>query len=178
MIRTVEAVIDEQGEVRLLEPVALPAARRALVTILEEDPAVSVPERGGPGGGLAAARGRGSVVASAARVPLAPGTVVLVPFPFSDLSQSKLRPAVALAATGRGDWILCQITSNPYADPRAVELTAQSFRHGSLQRTSYARPGKLFTASEQLAVTQVGRLHEEPLRRIVDAIVRLLRSGR
>jgi hypothetical protein len=44
MIRTVEAVIDEQGEVRLLEPVALPAARRALVTILEEDPAVSVPE--------------------------------------------------------------------------------------------------------------------------------------
>jgi hypothetical protein len=36
MIRTVEAVIDEHGNVRLLEPVQLPAGRRALVTILEE----------------------------------------------------------------------------------------------------------------------------------------------
>ena len=38
MIRTVEAAIDEQGTVRLLEEVKLPAARRALVTILEEEP--------------------------------------------------------------------------------------------------------------------------------------------
>jgi hypothetical protein len=38
MIRTVEAVIDEQGRVRLLEPVHPPTARRALVTILEEQP--------------------------------------------------------------------------------------------------------------------------------------------
>jgi hypothetical protein len=40
MIRTVEAVIDEQGGVHLLEPVQLPAVRRALVTILEEGPGV------------------------------------------------------------------------------------------------------------------------------------------
>jgi hypothetical protein len=40
MPQTVEAVIDEQGTVRLLEPLQLPAARRALVTILEESPVV------------------------------------------------------------------------------------------------------------------------------------------
>jgi hypothetical protein len=40
MIQTVEAVIDERGRVHLLEPVHLPAVRRALVTILEEKPAV------------------------------------------------------------------------------------------------------------------------------------------
>lgn len=39
MIRTVEAVIDEHGVVRLLEDVHLPATRRALVTILEDEPA-------------------------------------------------------------------------------------------------------------------------------------------
>ena len=38
MIRTVEAVIDEQGNVKLLEPVRPTSARRALVTILEEEP--------------------------------------------------------------------------------------------------------------------------------------------
>lgn len=44
MIRTVEAVIDQAGNVRLLEPVQLQAKRRALVMILEEQPGMSVSE--------------------------------------------------------------------------------------------------------------------------------------
>jgi hypothetical protein len=36
MVRTVEAVIDEQGQVSLLEQITLPESRRALVTILED----------------------------------------------------------------------------------------------------------------------------------------------
>jgi hypothetical protein len=38
MIRTAEAVIDEHGTVRLLEPVEVVGVRRALVTILDEEP--------------------------------------------------------------------------------------------------------------------------------------------
>ena len=53
--------------------------------------------------------------------------VVLVPFPFSDLSQSKLRPAVCLANAGRGDWVLCQVTSNAYGDPLAIPLDATDY---------------------------------------------------
>jgi len=44
MVRTVEAIIDEHGEVRLLEPLQLSSARRALVTILEEPPVANPPE--------------------------------------------------------------------------------------------------------------------------------------
>lgn len=44
MIQTVEAVIDQNGNVRLLEAINLPATRRALVTILEEEPAATVSE--------------------------------------------------------------------------------------------------------------------------------------
>ncbi|HEY0319338.1 MAG TPA: hypothetical protein VGC66_00045 [Pyrinomonadaceae bacterium] len=44
MIQTIEAVIDENGKVHLLEAVRLPEARRALVTILEEEPATEVSE--------------------------------------------------------------------------------------------------------------------------------------
>jgi hypothetical protein len=65
------------------------------------------------------------------------GSVILVPFPFSDLSQSKLRPAVALADAARGDWILCQITSKSYSDPQAIELTDDSFDKGSLLRIQH-----------------------------------------
>ncbi len=38
MIKTVEAVVDKQGGVHLLEEIHLPNSRRALVTILDEEP--------------------------------------------------------------------------------------------------------------------------------------------
>jgi hypothetical protein len=44
MIQTIEAVIDEQGQIRLLTPIHLSVARRALVTILEEKPVINIPE--------------------------------------------------------------------------------------------------------------------------------------
>lgn len=102
--------------------------------------------------------------------------VVLVPFPFSDLSQSKLRPALVLADAGRGDWILCQITSNPYSDPRAVTFLEDDFAQGSLRVTSYARPGKLFTTHEGLMISQVGLVKAESFNRVIDAIIDMLRS--
>ena len=105
------------------------------------------------------------------------GAVVLVPFPFSDLSEAKLRPAVALADAGRGDWILCQVTSNPYGDPRAVHLTPTSFGSGSLRTDSYARPGKLFTASQGLMAAEVATLTLDARNRVIDAVVGLLRGA-
>ena len=63
-------------------------------------------------------------------------SVVLIRFPFSDLSSSKLRPAVVLASAGRDDWILCQVTSNPYADSTAIQITDGDFETGSLQRVT------------------------------------------
>jgi mRNA interferase MazF len=105
------------------------------------------------------------------------GAVVLVPFPFSDLSQAKLRPAVVLAGVGRGDWILCQITSQPYGDPRAVSLTDAHFATGSLKVASYARPGKLFTASQDLVVAQVGQLKADSLAEIIEAVADILRAN-
>jgi mRNA interferase MazF len=80
----------------------------------------------------------------------AAGEVVLVRFPFSDLSHSKMRPAICLGDAGRGDWVLCQVTSNAYADPSAVSLDASDFASGGLRLASYARPGKLFTANQRL----------------------------
>lgn len=44
MIQTVEAVIDEQGKISLFEKVKLSKARRALVTILEDEPRLPAPE--------------------------------------------------------------------------------------------------------------------------------------
>ena len=105
------------------------------------------------------------------------GAVVLVPFPFSDLSQTKLRPALVLAEAGRGDWILCQITSNPYGDARSLELRDDSFQTGSLRLVSYARPGKLFTANNSLILAQVGILKPEVLTQVIEAVIDRLRAS-
>ena len=107
----------------------------------------------------------------------AAGAVVLVRFPFSDLSQTKLRPALVLADAGRGDHILCQITSKEYGDVRAIQLQQTAFTSGSLHVLSYARPGRLFTASGNLVVRQIAVLKPEIFKIVVEAIVKLLRGA-
>jgi mRNA interferase MazF len=107
-------------------------------------------------------------------VALTAGEVVLVPFPFSDLSQSKLRPAVCLADAGRGDWVLCQITSSQYGDPIAVSLNEPDFAKGGLLVASFARPGKLFTAHSGLVVRSVGVLTPPALQRLVSTVIAML----
>lgn len=104
----------------------------------------------------------------------AAGEVVLVPFPFSDLSRSKVRPALVLAEAGMNDWILCQVTSNPYADPLAVRVGAEDFRQGSLLRPSFVRPGKIFTAHDSLIVGRAGLVGAEKLDQVKLRVAQLL----
>lgn len=103
--------------------------------------------------------------------------VVLVRFPFSDLSQAKLRPAVILADAGRGDWLLCQVTSNHLNDAAAIPITTSDFASGTLRLNSFARPSKLFTANVSVMAGQAGVLNREVFGRIVEAIVSLLRAS-
>ncbi|MGE0100943.1 MAG: type II toxin-antitoxin system PemK/MazF family toxin [Blastocatellales bacterium] len=105
------------------------------------------------------------------------GSIVLVPFPFSDLTNSKLRPAVVIADAGKGDWVMCQITSNPYSDLSAIRVTDDDFYTGSLKLVSFVRPGKLFTANESLIAVHIGELKQDTFERIVTAVIGLLRSG-
>lgn len=110
-------------------------------------------------------------------VVLAAGKLVLVRFPFSDLSGSKLRPAVVLAGVGRGDYILCQVTSRPYGDERAVEIDRAGFTSGGLRVTSYARPTKLFTASADLVTSEVANLRPDLFRTIVRSVIETLEAA-
>ena len=105
------------------------------------------------------------------------GQVITLPFPYSDLSAQKLRPALLLADAGHGDWVLCQITSNSNADKNAVLLTDDDFSAGGLQRISYARTSKLFTAHESIFRRNVGVISELTFAKIIQAAVDLLQKG-
>lgn len=106
---------------------------------------------------------------------LTKGSVILIPFPFSNLERTKMRPAVVLADVGRQDYILCQITSNPYSDPEAIKLEDNDFTQGTLKRVSYARPGKLFTANQELITSTIGQLKASSIQKVIHAVIQLLK---
>lgn len=111
-------------------------------------------------------------------VTLSPASVVVIPFPFSDLSDTKLRPAIVMANAGRGDWLLCQVTSNPYSDPNAIRITNNDLQSGVLTSVaSFARPIKLFTASESVMEKRVAILTDKTLAKILKAAIELLQAN-
>jgi mRNA interferase MazF len=67
------------------------------------------------------------------------------------------------------------VTSKAYGDPSAIRLNAPDFSFGSLHMTSYARPGKLFTANQSIIVAEVASLSPAAYVRMIDAVIATLR---
>ena len=104
------------------------------------------------------------------------GDVVVVPFPFSDLSSAKRRPALVVAELRGDDLILCQITSQRLKDEYSIPLDDTDFQLGSLRKKSNVRPNRIFTADRRIILYRVGKLKEEKLKEVIDKIISILRS--
>lgn len=102
------------------------------------------------------------------------GEVVVIPFPFSDLTATKRRPALVVADLPGDDVILCQITSQSPGNAFAVSLTNQDFVTGSLNRPSTIRPERIFTADSHIILRSVGTITDAKLREVVAAIARIV----
>ena len=102
------------------------------------------------------------------------GQVVIVPFPFSDLSGSKRRPALVIAEWGGSDVVLCQITSKAKHDGKEVSLSAADFSAGGLPVASNIRPNKLFTADKSTLLGVAGTISPARYQEVVRSIVALI----
>lgn len=94
------------------------------------------------------------------------GDVVAV----SNLSGTKIRPALVLAEAEFGNLILCQVTSKAYSSKRAIMLTDLDFIEGGLLVKSYIRPDKIFTADVTIIPRIKGKLKNEALNNILKAV--------
>lgn len=101
------------------------------------------------------------------------GSIVLVTFPFSNLSGQKVRPALVLANSEFGNVILCQITSRSYSSKISICIKPSNFTSGKLPVTCYVRPDKLFTADTTIIRKTVGHLNAST-RRVILSDVRAL----
>ncbi|HEB30004.1 MAG TPA: type II toxin-antitoxin system PemK/MazF family toxin [Spirochaetes bacterium] len=72
------------------------------------------------------------------------GDIVVVPFPFSDLSALKKRPAVVITSLKGKDLILAQITSKNIKDEYSIPIGENDFNTGSLKQNSNVRPNRSF----------------------------------
>lgn len=95
------------------------------------------------------------------------GDIIVVPFPFSDLSTSKRRPALVLVDLKGDDLILCQITSKTIHDEFAINISLDEIENCTLHTESNIRPNKLFTADESIVLYKLGSLKKDKLDYVV-----------
>lgn len=93
---------------------------------------------------------------------LEPGDVVLVPFPFTDLSSSKSRPALVLSARGfqkaGKDVVVCAMTSNLQDSAHSVLLGDSDMAEGQLPKPTRVKAAKVATLQQDLVRRRFGRL--------------------
>ncbi len=98
-------------------------------------------------------------------------------FPFSDLSQTKRRPALVIAALQGDDVILCQITSQSRADQYSIQLDNTDFASGGLNQSSRIRPNRLFTADSGIVVYRAGRISQQKVDEVVDRLIAIIKQA-
>lgn len=103
------------------------------------------------------------------------GDVVVIPFPFSDLSQSKRRPALVPAVLQGDDLILCQ-TSKSIKDNYAIPVDENDFESGSLNQESNIRPNRLFTADNHIILYRIGNIKIIKLNQVIDKVVEIIKE--
>lgn len=104
------------------------------------------------------------------------GTVVVIPFPFTDLSGSKNRPALVLADLEGEDILLCQITSQQTKDKHSIALNKNDFNIGSLPIDSYIRPTRIFTANKNIIIKKSGQVKANIFENVVNTIVNIIKK--
>jgi len=104
------------------------------------------------------------------------GEVVVIPFPFSDLSQTKKRPALIVSTLLGNDVILCQITSVGRRKPYVISLQKTDFQSGQLHINSYIRPNRLFTAESSIILKSVGIIKQDKMNEIINNLVYIIKN--
>ena len=93
------------------------------------------------------------------------GDIIIVPFPFSDLRETKQRPVLVLSKTEYNnnceDIITCGITSNKKDSKYAVLIENKDLVEGQIPISSRIKIDKLFTLEKAIIIKKIARVNEE-----------------
>ena len=104
------------------------------------------------------------------------GNVICVPFPFSDASATKRRPALIVAESDSNNIIVCPITSKPGRDYE-IKLEDQDFKVGKLNLSPcYIRPNIIATVDKGNVIRNIGKLKYEKINQVIATIIEILQK--
>ncbi len=105
------------------------------------------------------------------------GDIVLAPFPFTDQTAAKKRPAVVVSSDGynkaRPDLILMAITGHLSGYPRIGEVVVSDWKDAGLLKPSTIKP-VLTTVEKSLIIRTLGQLRHGDLLALTDALKMIL----
>lgn len=101
------------------------------------------------------------------------GSVVLVDFPYSDLSKLKKRPALVIGLADYENIIVCQITSKKFPNRLSTSLSDKDFKAGELQLDSFIRPDKIHTLGPNLVERTVGIINDKKMAEVRNKLAEL-----
>lgn len=94
------------------------------------------------------------------------GDIIVVPFPFTDLSTTRKRPALVLASLEGDDIVICEITSRMRKDSYVVSLENKDLESGSLRTKSIIRLNRLLTINRNKINYKFGKIKQEKLEEV------------
>ena len=101
-------------------------------------------------------------------------SIVLIPFPYTDLSGSKKRPALVISSSDfnfdNEDVICCLITSKPEETKHSIKITNKDMETGNLEFESKVKAFRIFTVNKKLIYRILGKLNLSKTRQIIDEI--------
>jgi mRNA interferase MazF len=107
---------------------------------------------------------------------LTQGDIVSVPFPFTDASATKRRPALIIAESDSNNIIICPITSKPGREYE-ITLENQDFKVGKLDLSPcYIRPNIIATLDKSNIIRQIGHLKDEKTNEVINQIIKILQK--
>jgi|SRR3989344_3094118 len=104
------------------------------------------------------------------------GEVVVLEFPFSNLSQSKRRPCFIIKVPKGEDMIVCQITGISQENSAEIPIKKDDFEKGNLKVDSFLRIDKIFSVEKSLIKYKVGLLKIEKTREIIERVCTFLKN--
>ena len=102
------------------------------------------------------------------------GDIVVLNFPFSDLSGTKRRPALVLADLMGNDIVLCQVTSIATKDVYSIQIEDEDYIRGPLKTKSIIRPNKVFTADKSLVLYVACTIGNEKVNKTTETLMSIL----
>ena len=99
------------------------------------------------------------------------GDVLVLPFPYTDFSSVKKRPAVVVANLKGQNVILAQITTNQRKDEDLVSLRKKDFSSGSLSSDSFIMASLVFTSDSSRISYKAGKLKTEKIKEVQERLV-------